>query len=153
MGGSLEAIKDSLEKLSTGDIRLLVIHAQVGNINESDIMLGSASNAVIVGFHVDIMPTARALAKQEGVEVRIYNIIYEAVNDVKAAMEGMLEPIVEEAFLGRAEIRQVFKVSRVGIVAGCFVAKGAIPRNAACKLIRDKEVIFKGKIRVFYYKF
>ena len=146
VGGSLEAIKDSLEKLSTEDIRLLVIHAQVGNINESDIMLGSASNAVIVGFHVDIMPKARALSKQEGVEVRIYNIIYEAVNDVKAAMEGMLEPIVEEAFLGRAEIRQVFKVSRVGIAAGCFVAKGTIPRNAACKLIRDKEVIFKGKI-------
>jgi len=145
--GSLEAIKDSLERLSTEEIRLSVIHGQVGNINESDIMLASASNAVILGFHVNMIPGAKSLAKQEGIDVRIYNIIYEAVNDVKAAMEGMLEPIVEETFLGRAEVRQVFKVSKVGIVAGCFISKGRIPRSdATCKLIRDKEVVFKGKI-------
>ena len=144
--GSLEAIKDSLEKLSTEEVKLLVIHGQVGNINESDIMLSSASNAVVLGFHVSITPEAKALSKREGVDVRIYNIIYEAVGDVKAAMEGMLEPIVEETFLGRAEVRQVFKVSRVGIVAGCFIAKGTIPRNAMAKLIRNKEDIFKGKI-------
>lgn len=144
--GSLEALKDSLEKLSTEDIKLSVMHAQVGNINESDVMLGSASNAVILGFHVDIIPNAKALSKQEGVDVRIYNIIYEAVNDVKAAMEGMLEPIVEEMFLGRAEVKQVFRVSKVGTVAGCFITKGTIPRNASCKLLRNKEIIFKGKI-------
>jgi len=144
--GSLGAIKDSLEKLSTSEVKLSVIHGQVGNINESDIMLASASNTVILGFHVGITPGAKALSRQEGVDVRIYNIIYEAVSDVKAAMEGMLEPIIEETFLGRAEVRQVFKVSKVGIVAGCFVSKGTIPRNAMCKLIRNTEVVFKGKI-------
>lgn len=144
--GSLEAVKDSLEKLSTQDVRLFVIHGQVGNINESDVMLASASNAVILGFHVDVTPGAKPLSKQEGVDVRLYSIIYEAVNDVKAAMEGMLEPIIEEQFLGRAEVRQVFRVSKVGIVAGCYVSKGVIQRNVTCKLIREKEVIFKGKI-------
>ena len=144
--GSLEAIKDSLEKLSTPEVKLFVIHGQVGNVNESDIMLASASNAVILGFHVNMTPGAKALSKQEGVDVRIYNIIYEAVEDVKAAMEGMLEPIMEETFLGRADVKQVFKVSKVGTVAGCFISKGVIPRNATARLIRDKEVIFKGKI-------
>lgn len=144
--GSLEAIKDSLEKLSTAEVKLSVIHGQVGNINESDVMLASASNAVILGFHVAITPEAKALSKQEGVDVRLYNIIYEAINDVKAAMEGLLEPVIEETFLGRAEVRQVFKVSKVGIVAGCYISKGTIPRNAIAKLIRDKEVIFKAKI-------
>ncbi|MBU4311896.1 MAG: translation initiation factor IF-2 [Candidatus Omnitrophica bacterium] len=144
--GSLEAIKDSLEKLSTAEVKLSVIHGQVGNINESDVMLASASNAVMLGFHVAITPEAKALSKQEGVDVRLYNIIYEAINDVKAAMEGLLEPVIEETFLGRAEVRQVFKVSKVGIVAGCYISKGTIPRNAIAKLIRDKEVIFKAKI-------
>ena len=144
--GSLEAIKDSLEKLSTPEVKLFVIHGQVGNVNESDIMLASASNAVILGFHVSTTPGAKALSKQEGVDVRFYNIIYEAVEDVKAAMEGMLEPIMEETFLGRADVKQVFKVSKVGTVAGCFISKGVIPRNATARLIRDKEVIFKGKI-------
>lgn len=144
--GSLEAVKDSLEKLSSQDVKLSVIHSQVGNVNESDIMLASASNTIILGFHVNITPGAKVLSKQEGVDVRIYNIIYEAVNDVKAAMEGMLEPIIEEEFLGKAEVRQVFKVSKVGVVAGCYVSKGTIPRNATCKLIRENEVVFKGKI-------
>lgn len=144
--GSLEAIKDSLEKLSTPEVKLFVIHGQVGNLNESDVMLASASNAVILGFHVSMTPGAKALSKQEGVDVRMYNIIYEAVEDVKAAMEGMLEPIMEETFLGRADVKQVFKVSKVGTVAGCFISKGVIPRNATARLIRDKEVIFKGKI-------
>lgn len=144
--GSLEAVKDSLVKLTTDEVRLSVIHGQVGNINESDVMLASASNAVILGFHVDITPEAKALAKQEGVDIRIYTIIYEIVNDVKAAMEGMLEPILEETFLGKAEVREVFKVSKVGVVAGCLVTKGKIPRDATCKLIRGIDVVFKGKI-------
>lgn len=144
--GSLEALKDSLEKLSTSEVKLLVIHNQVGDINESDIMLAAASNAIILGFHVDIIPTAKALAKQEEVEVRIYSIIYEAVDEIQAAMEGMLEPILEEVFLGRAEVRQVFNVSKIGVVAGSFILKGRIPRDSVCKLIREKEVIFKGKM-------
>ena len=144
--GSLEALKDSLEKLSTSEVKLLAIHNQVGDINESDIMLAAASNAIILGFHVDIIPTAKALAKQEEVEVRIYSIIYEAVDEIQAAMEGMLEPILEEVFLGRAEVRQVFNVSKIGVVAGSFILKGSIPRDSVCKLIREKEVIFKGKM-------
>ena len=144
--GSLEAIKDSLERLSTAEVKLSVIHGQVGNINESDVMLASASNAVILGFHVAIISSAKALSKQEGVDVRLYNIIYEAVDDIKAAMEGLLEPVIEETFLGRADVRQVFRVSKVGVVAGCFISKGTIPRNAVAKLLRNKEVVFKGKI-------
>ncbi len=144
--GSLEALKESLEKLSGEQVKLSTIHAQVGNVNESDVMLASASNAIVIGFHVDVTPSAGALSKQEGVEIRSYNIIYQAVDDLKAAMEGMLEPIEEETFLGRAEVKMVFKVSKVGIVAGCYVSKGTIPRNAVCKLIRNKEVIYKGRM-------
>ncbi|HAZ10593.1 MAG TPA: translation initiation factor IF-2, partial [Candidatus Omnitrophica bacterium] len=144
--GSLEAIKDSLEKLSTEEVKLSVIHGQVGDINESDVMLASASNAIIIGFHINPTGEAKALAKQEEVEIRIYSIIYEIVNEIQAAMEGMLEPVIEEVFLGRAEIRQVFNVSKIGVVAGCFILKGRIPRDAICKLIREKEIVFKGKM-------
>ncbi len=138
--------KDSLEKLSTDEVKLSVIHSQVGDINESDVMLASASNAIIIGFHVNATNEAKALAKQEEVEIRIYSIIYEIVNEIQAAMEGMLEPVIEETFLGRAEVRQVFNVSKAGVVAGCFISKGRIPRDAVCKLIREKEIIFKGKM-------
>ena len=144
--GSLEAIKDSLEKLSTDEVKLSVIHSQVGDINESDVMLASASNAIIIGFHVNATTEAKALAKQEEVEIRIYSIIYEIVNEIQAAMEGMLEPVIEETFLGRAEVRQVFNVSKAGVVAGCFISKGRIPRDAVCKLIREKEILYKGKM-------
>ncbi|MEK7868217.1 MAG: translation initiation factor IF-2, partial [Candidatus Omnitrophota bacterium] len=144
--GSLEAIKDSLEKLSTEEVKLSVIHGQVGDINESDVMLASASNAIIIGFHINPTNEAKALAKQEEVEIRIYSIIYEIVNEIQAAMEGMLEPVIEEVFLGRAEVRQVFNVSKIGVVAGCFILKGRIPRDAICKLIREKEIVFKGKM-------
>ena len=109
-------------------------------------MLSYASNAIIIGFHVDVTPEAKALAKQEEVEIRLYSIIYEIVNEIQAAMEGMLEPVIEEIFVGRAEVRQVFNVSKIGIVAGCFVSKGRIPRDAVCRLVRDKEIIFKGKL-------
>jgi translation initiation factor IF-2 len=144
--GSLEAIKDSLKKLSTDEVKLSVMHSQVGDINESDIMLASASNAIIIGFHVNATSEASALAKQEEVEIRIYSIIYEIVNEIQAAMEGMLEPVIEEIFLGRAEVKQVFNVSKTGVVAGCFISKGRIPRDAVCKLIREKEIVFKGKM-------
>lgn len=144
--GSLEAIKDSLKKLSTEEVKLFVMHSQVGDINESDVMLASASNAIIIGFHVNATSEASALAKQEGVEIRIYSIIYEIVNEIEAAMEGMLEPVIEEVFLGRAEVRQVFNVSKAGVVAGCFILKGRIPRDAVCKLVREKEILYKGKM-------
>ena len=144
--GSLEAIKDSLKKLSTDEVKLSVMHSQVGDINESDIMLASASNAIIIGFHVNATTEASALAKQEEVEIRTYSIIYEIVNEIQAAMEGMLEPVIEEIFLGRAEVRQVFNVSKTGVVAGCFISKVRIPRDALCKLIREKDIVFKGKM-------
>lgn len=144
--GSLEAIRDSLEKLSTKEVKLSVIHAQVGDINESDIMLAAASNAIILGFHVNIVPSAGTLAKQEGVDIRNYSIIYELLDEVRAAMEGLLEPVIEEVFLGRAEVRQVFSVSKIGLVAGCFITKGKITRDAICRLVRDKQVIHKGKL-------
>jgi len=144
--GSLEAIKGSLERLSTEEVKLSVMHSQVGDINESDVMLASASNAIILGFHVNPTSEASALAKQEEVEIRIYSIIYEIVDEVQAAMEGMLEPVIEEVFLGRAEVRQVFNVSKTGVVAGCFISKGRVPRDAVCKLIREKEIVFKGKM-------
>lgn len=144
--GSLEALKTSLERLGTEEVKLSVIHAQVGDINESDVMLAAASEAIIIGFHVDINPQAKAKADEEGIDIRLYEIIYEVVSDVKAAMEGLLEPQMQEVFLGRAEVRQTFKVSKVGIVAGCFITKGRIPRDSICYIIRDGKKIFDGKI-------
>ncbi|NQU94969.1 MAG: translation initiation factor IF-2 [Candidatus Omnitrophica bacterium] len=145
--GSLEALKKSLEELSTKEVKLGVIHMGTGNINESDIMLALVSNAIVIGFHVKVEPKADEIAKKENVDVKLYNIIYEAVEDLKAAMEGLLEPIIKEMFQGRAAVRQVFQVSKVGVVAGCSVTKGSITRSGGVKLIRNKEVIFKGKIK------
>jgi len=144
--GSIEALQRSLEELSTKEVSLKVIHSAVGNITESDIMLAIASNALVMGFHVKMEPKAQATSEKENIDVRLYNIIYEAIADIKAAMEGMLEPITKDVFLGKAEVRQVFKVSRVGTIAGCYVLKGRIPRNAKAKLLRNKKVIFEGKI-------
>ncbi len=144
--GSLEALRTSLERLGTEEVKLSVIHAQVGGINESDVMLAAASEAIIIGFHVDINPQAKAKAAEEGIDIRLYEIIYEVVADIKAAMEGLLEPQMQEVFLGRAEVRQTFKVSKVGVVAGCFITKGRIPRDSICRIIRDGKKIFEGKI-------
>lgn len=145
--GSIEALKASLEELSTEEVKLNVTHMGTGNVNESDVMLALVSSAIVLGFHVKVEPRAEEIAKNEMVEVKLYNIIYEAVGDLKAALEGLLEPIEKEIFLGRARVQRVFRVSKVGTVAGCLVAKGTIPRSANVKLIRSKEVIFKGKIR------
>jgi translation initiation factor IF-2 len=145
--GSLEALKKSLEELSTKEVKLSVTHMGTGNVNESDVMLALVSNAVLIGFHVRVEPKADEIAKKEAVEIKLYNIIYEAVGDIKAALEGLLEPIMKEIFLGRAQVKQVFRVSKVGTIAGCQVTKGTVPRSANVKLIRNKEVIFKGKIR------
>ncbi|MEE9500308.1 MAG: translation initiation factor IF-2 [Candidatus Omnitrophota bacterium] len=145
--GSIEALKKSLDELSTKEVKLSVTHMGVGNINESDVMLALVSGAIVIGFHVKVEPKAEEISRKEKVEIKLYNVIYEAVADIKAALEGLLEPIIKEIFLGRAQVRQVFRVSRVGIVAGCSVAKGVIARSSMVKLIRNKEVIFKGKIR------
>ncbi|MFH1753579.1 MAG: translation initiation factor IF-2 [Candidatus Omnitrophota bacterium] len=144
--GSTEALQRSLENLSTEEVSLKVIHSAVGNITESDIMLAIASNALVMGFHVKMEPKAQITSEEENVDSRLYDIIYEAIADIKAAMEGLLEPITKEVFQGKAEVRQVFKVTKAGTIAGCYVLKGRITRNAKAKLVRNKKVIYEGKI-------
>jgi len=145
--GSVEALRTSLEELSAKEVKLNVTHMGTGKITESDVMLALVSSAIVIGFHVKIEPKAEELSRKEMVEIKLYDVIYEAVQDLKAALEGLLEPISKEVFLGRAQVRQVFRVSKVGTVAGCHVVKGLIPRSANVKLIRNKEVAYKGKIR------
>ncbi|MBE9504191.1 MAG: translation initiation factor IF-2 [Proteobacteria bacterium] len=144
--GSIEAITESLHKLSTDQVKLKVIHSAVGGINESDVLLASASNAIIIGFHVRPEIKASKLAETEKVDIKTYSIIYDVVNDVRAAMEGLLSPVVKEVYLGRAEIRETFAVSKVGTIAGCYVIDGKIVRNAEVRVLRDNVVIFEGKL-------
>lgn len=145
--GSLGALKDTLDKLPAKEVKLVIIHSGIGSINNSDVVLAAASNAVIIGFHVEIESQAKELAEKEGVDVRTYRIIYDATNDIKAALEGLLEPKIKKKFLGRIEIRQVFKLSsRSGAVAGCFVQKGRVMRNSVAELLRNGEVIYEGQL-------
>jgi len=144
--GSLEAIKDILTKLDTSEIKMSIIHDGVGSINSSDVILAVASNALILGFNVEPDDPAKALISKEGVDVKTYNIIYELENDIRAALEGMLEPKTKKNFLGKVEVRKVFKLSRSGVVAGCFVSKGKIVRTAPISLIRNGEVVFEGHL-------
>jgi len=144
--GSLEAIKETLKKLDVSEIKLDFIHQGVGNINSSDVILAVASNALILGFNVSADELAKELIAKEGIDYRPYNIIYELANDIKSAIEGMLEPKVKKVFLGRAEVRKVFKLSRSGIVAGCFVTKGKITRHSVINLNRNGTVVFEGKL-------
>jgi len=144
--GSLEAIKDTLAKLNVSEIKLDIIHEGVGQINSSDAVLAMASNALVLGFNVDADERSKEIAAKEGIDIRIYNIIYELANDIKAAVEGMLEPKLKKVFLGRVEVRKVLRLSRSGIVAGCFVNKGKINRASNVSLLRNGEVIFEGKI-------
>ncbi len=144
--GSVEAVSDSLAKLSTDTCRLIVIHSGVGGITETDISLAAASDAIVLGFNVRPAPKANALAELEGVDIRLYNVIYDAVNDIKSAMEGLLAPTLQEVDLGRAEVREVFSVSKVGTIAGCYVVDGKILRNAHARLLRDDVVIWTGKL-------
>ena len=144
--GSVEAVSESLRKLTTDAIRLNVIHASVGAITETDVNLASASNAIILGFNVRPEVKAQAHAEKEGVDIRLYNIIYDAVEDIKKAMEGLLEPTFREKHLGRAEIRETFSVPKVGTVAGCYVQDGKMLRNAQVRLLRDNVVIWQGKM-------
>ena len=144
--GSAEAVSSTLTKLSTDACRLIVIHSGVGGITETDISLASASDAIVLGFNVRPAPKASGLAELEGVDIRLYNIIYDAVNDIKDAMEGLLEPTLKEIDLGRAEVREAFNVTKVGTVAGCYVVSGKIVRNAHARLLRDDVVIWTGKM-------
>ena len=145
--GSAEALKASLEKLSTREIRLSVIHSSAGAINESDVTLAAAdSNAIIIGFNVRPTPKAKTLAEQEQVEIRKYNIIYKCVEEIQAAMEGMLQPDTKEEVIGQVEVRNTFKVPKVGVIAGCSVSEGIVRRSASVNLVRDGIVIFTGKI-------
>lgn len=144
--GSLEALKDSLAKLSTDEVKVDIIHSDVGAIGDADIILASASNAIVIGFNAGVSPEADERMKKEGVDVRLYRIIYDIMSDVKSAMEGLLEPRIEEVFEGRVLVKQVFNVSKAGTIAGCIVQKGAIGRADSCKLIRDGKEVYKGKI-------
>ncbi len=145
--GSAEAVKDALENLSHPQVKVKVIHSGVGGINESDVMLASASNAIIIGFNVRPDIKAHTIAGKEGVDIRIYNIIYDAIENVKKALEGLLEPTITEKVLGRAEVRQVFPISRIGTVAGCYVLDGTVTRaSSGIRVIRDNVVIYDSKI-------
>jgi translation initiation factor IF-2 len=144
--GSVEAVKQSLEKLSNDEVRVRAIHGGVGAINESDVMLANASNAIIVGFNVRPDAGAVSAAERQEVDIRLYRVIYQAIEEIEAAMKGMLDPEYKEVVLGYAEVRQTFKVSGVGTIAGCYVTQGKIQRNAEIRLVRDGIIIHEGKI-------
>jgi translation initiation factor IF-2 len=145
--GSLEAIVGSLEKLSTDEVKLRVLHSAVGGISESDVILAKASNAVIIGFNVRANPQAREMARRDGVEIRYYSIIYDVIDEMKQALTGMLAPTRRERFLGNAAIREVFTISKVGRVAGCMVTEGSVRRGAKVRLLRDNVVIHEGSLK------
>ena len=144
--GSVEAVKQSLEKLSNEEVVVKTIHGGVGAINESDVILASASNAIIIGFNVRPDVTAKATAEREGVDVRLYKVIYNAIEDVEAAMKGMLDPIFEEKILGHAEVRQIFKASGIGNIAGSYVLDGTFERGCKVRLTREGTQIFEGPL-------
>ena len=144
--GSLEAIEDSLNKIGSSEVQISVMHKGVGPINSSDVILAAASNAIIIGFHVEADDQAKELAQKEGIDIRTYRVIYEIFNDMKAALEGMLAPKIKKNFIGRAEVRKVFHLTKYGIVAGSFVKKGKIARSAQAAVVRNGEVVHEGKI-------
>jgi translation initiation factor IF-2 len=144
--GSVEAVTEALERLSTDEVKLKVIHASVGAINESDVMLASASNAIVIGFNVKAEPKASSQAQTYGVDIRAYNVIYEAINDLKAALSGMLAPEIRELSLGRAQVRQLFSISKVGTILGSYVQEGKLVRGAKARVRRDGTVLGEGTI-------
>ena len=144
--GSVEALSDSLIRLSTPEIQVNVIHKAVGQISESDVTLAAASNAIVIGFQVRPSLSARRAADRDGVEIRLYSIIYDAIEEVKSAMEGMLSPEIKEEIVANVEVREVFKITKVGTVAGCMVKEGKIKRNNKIRLIRDGIVVYSGDL-------
>ena len=143
--GSIEALADSLQRLSTEEIQVNIIHKAVGGITDSDVLLASASKAVIVGFQVRPAASARKLAEKEDIEIRLYSIIYDAINDIKDAMSGMLSPDLKEEIVCTLEIRETFKISKVGTIAGCMVTDGTITRNTRVRIIREGVVVYTGE--------
>lgn len=146
VNGSCEAVKNSLEKIEVEGVKVKVIRSSVGAIKESDIVLGKASDAIIIGFNVRPSNSIRDYAKEQGVEIRLYDIIYKAVEEMEAAMKGMLDPVYEEKITGTAEIRKLFKFSKVGTIAGSYVTDGVIKRDSNVRVIRDGVTIYDGKI-------
>jgi translation initiation factor IF-2 len=144
--GSIEALSEALKKLSTNKVAVNIIRCAVGNINENDVMLASASDAVVLGFHAKVEMEAKELSRRENVEIKLYNVIYEAIDDVRKAMEGLLEPGIKETVLGRAEVRQVFKAAKKEKVAGSYVLEGKVQENAKARIIRDDKIIYEGNI-------
>ncbi|MGH8015661.1 MAG: translation initiation factor IF-2, partial [Candidatus Zixiibacteriota bacterium] len=144
--GSVEVLSDTLGKIATDEVRTNIIHAGVGQIIESDVLLAAASDAIIIGFNVSADSRARELAKTEAVDIRQYSIIYEAEKEIKDALSGMLAPEVSQEFMGAAEVRETFKVPKVGLIAGCFVKEGRIMRKDLVKLVRDGKIIYEGRV-------
>jgi len=144
--GSLEAITEALNKQSTSAVKINIIHGGAGSISESDIMLASASSAIIIGFNVRPTPRVKDVAEKENVEIRFYDIIYNLVNDIRDAMAGMLDPIIKEEYLGQAQVLQTFSVPKVGMVAGCMVMDGKLIRNGKARLVRDGVVVYTGNL-------
>ena len=145
--GSIQAVREAFKKLGTEKVRVKIIHDAVGGITESDILLASASNALIIGFNVRPTFKAEAMAAKEKVDVRLYSIIYEAIDDIKKALEGLLEPTFKERIMGRAEVREIFSIPKVGVIAGCQVLSGTLERNSKARLVRDNVVVYEGKIQ------
>jgi translation initiation factor IF-2 len=146
VAGSLEALEDEIAKLPQEQVPVNVIHAQTGGVNESDVMLASASNAIIIGFNVRPLADARRTADREGVDIRTYTVIYKVTEELRAAMEGMLEPEEIEEAVGQAEVLQTFKASRVGMIAGCQVTDGKAQRTGGVRLVRDGTIVWSGKV-------
>ncbi len=146
VGGTLEAVEGALMKIPAKEVELAIVHKGVGAVNSSDILLAEVTDAIVVGFKVNIDAQVRELARKKGIETRSYQIVYELIDDVKAAVEGLLTPQIKRTFLGRAKVKTVFKLSKTGIIAGCIVIKGKISRGTVCHLFRDNEVIFEGKV-------
>jgi len=144
--GSVEALSQAVEKLSTDEVKVNVIHGAVGSITENDVSLAIASKAIIIGFNIRPEAKAAAMAGQTGVDLRLYSVIYDATDDVRKALTGLLEPIIEEKVLGRAEVRQTFKVPKIGTIAGCYVSQGLAQRNAKARLLRDGVVVYQGEL-------
>jgi translation initiation factor IF-2 len=144
--GSVEALRARMESLSNDDVEIRVIHGGVGAISPNDVNLASASGAVLIGFNIRPDETAKRLATQDGVDLRFYQVIYEIEDDLKKAMRGMLAPVEREITLGQAEVRQVFKVSKVGTIVGCYVKSGKLQRGAKARVVRDGTVVFDGEI-------
>ena len=147
--GSVEAVKQSLLKLSNEEVVVKIIHSGVGAINESDVSLASASNAIIIGFNIRPDAMAKSVAEREKVEIRLYRVIYQAIADVEAAMKGMLDPIYEEKVIGHAQVRQIFKASGVGNIAGSYVTDGMFQRGCKIRISREGEQIYEGSLASF----